>query len=232
MVLNPRKEGVRGNNRTTRTGARMWVMPVDASALHFENPRTDAAKELNRLLARRAEVAAMLGDAERAGRFASEAAQVASSELAALERRRLGGDDMDAAIRRAEKRLAVARGDAAQPWSERVSGGRAALRDADSAIARHVSAHFDALAGELEEDGRAVADRADSLLHELGAVYAEREATVARWTALITAGDGRVRPGTIPYSKLEPVAREAERVLMAGGEVAPAPRQPIHGAPA
>jgi hypothetical protein len=33
----------------------------------------------------------------------------------------------------------------------------------------------------------------------------------------------RVEPGMVPYTKLEPVVREAEAVLLAGGEAVPIP---------
>ena len=197
-------------------------MGIDASALTFPAPRSPAACELNRLLDDRAEVLATIREAEYAGQVASEAAQVASAQLSALEARRLGGDDVDAEVKRAEKKLSAARAEAAQPWPERAAGARRALANADAAIGRFVVATYDALAGEVAEDAHAVKDRADALLHDIGAVYAERERVVARSDALIGVV-ARVKPGMTPYSKLEPLVRQAEAVLMAGGEAAPIP---------
>jgi hypothetical protein len=200
-------------------------MSIDPSALAFDAPRSPAASELNRLLDARAEVVATMRDAEYAGRTAGEAAHVASSQLSALEARRLGGDDVtDAERKKAEKRLAESRARQAEPWGERVAGARRALANADAAISRFIAANYDVLAGEVAEDAQAVKDRADEALQEIGRVYAQREDVVRRSDALI-AVVARVKPGQTPFSKLEPVVREAERVLMSGGEDAPIPKR-------
>jgi hypothetical protein len=95
-----------------------------------------------------------------------------------------------------------------------------------------VAANYDALAGEIADDAAAIKTRADDALRELAPILAEREAVVSRFHALI-ACVVRVEPGMVPWSRLEPVVREAEAVLMQGGEVEPKPkrdpREPVHG---
>jgi hypothetical protein len=65
------------------------------------------------------------------------------------------------------------------------------------------------------------------------AAYRERMAVEARVTALC-AIVRPPRPGDIVRTRSEALAREAERLLHAGGEAAPVPavdpRQPRHGA--
>ena len=119
--------------------------------------RTEAARHLNSLLDPRSEVVAAVRDARNAADFASAGAQTASSELAKLEARRLGREPVtDAERRRAETKLAAARADASGPWAACIEAGRAALREIEAEIARHVTENYGELARELFEEADAI----------------------------------------------------------------------------
>lgn len=209
---------------------------MDTDRVKFPAPRSDAARTLNELVERRAGLYGELRDAEARAAIAPKAQLAASAELSALIARRAGGEaGLDGKIKAAERKVAAFRQEAGEPWPERLGGLRSALRSADADVAKHVAEHYDELAGELEADAEAVKRRADRALEEVIAAYLEREHHVERVHALISATGIRVRPGTVPWSKLEPVAKLAEEVLAGDGERAPVPRydprQPQHGAP-
>jgi hypothetical protein len=201
--------------------------------LRFANARSPQAVALNELLDRRAALAGELRDVETASRFVSTERVAASEELASLERARAGGQaGLEAAITKSEKRLTKAKAEAEQPRAERIGGMRAALRDVDAKIARHVAENYDALSGELEEDARASAARVDAALGEVVAAFTAREHTAARVSVL--AGAIRtVRPGEVERSRVEPAARACSDALDRGGETPPTlkidPRQPRPG---
>jgi hypothetical protein len=89
------------------------------------------------------------------------------------------------------------------------------------------------LLGGLDEEAEAVTERCNDALAEVVAAYRAREAIAARIDAV--AGTVR-RPkfGDITLTRLEPVVREASRVLEGDGEAKPAlrsdPRLPRSGA--
>jgi len=197
---------------------------MNTQALRFAAPRSDEAHALNDLLADRDRPAATARDAENAPRLAAEEAQRASNELAALERRALGGEAVtDANRTKVEKRLAAAKAKANEPHAERAQGARAALLDIDGQIAAYVTEHHDALNGELADDAQAAASRVNDALQEIIDAHAAREAIAARVNALASV-IRRVQPGEVAWSKVEGVAREAEAVLLADGEAVPVMR--------
>ncbi len=208
---------------------------MDVARLTFQAPRSDEARTLNQLVARRAELAATAREADNAPRVAAEEVQRASAALAALERRRLNGqgDATDAERTKLEKALVRARAAQDQPWGERVAGARAAVRDMEAEIQAHVAANYDALSAEIADDAEAVKQRADDLLRELGPALREREEIVGRFAALIGCVVDRTEPNLIAYTRLEPVVNAADSVLLQGGEATPVPRrdprEPRHG---
>jgi hypothetical protein len=73
-------------------------------------------------------------------RAALAAAQEASAQLAELERQALGGMKVSGATRRhAEDALSAAQARAAEPWAERMTGARAAVRDREKELRAHSS---------------------------------------------------------------------------------------------
>lgn len=197
---------------------------MPTASLKFAAPRSAEAHALNDMLDHRAELASAARDAENAPHVAAQETQRASAELAALERRRHNGDDVpEAELKAAEKALATARAKTGQPWTERAQGARAALRDADVEIGAYVRDNYDPLNGELSADAEAVKSRVDDALAEVVAAHAAREHVASRANALASV-IRPVRPGDVAWSKVEGVTREAEAVLLGGGEAAPATR--------
>jgi hypothetical protein len=194
---------------------------MNPTAMLFENPNSPAAAGLNALVGDYQRVAGELRDAEHAATFASREQQQASESLADLERRRARGEPVsDAERKRAEKALADARARAAEPWAERRRGLASAVRDMEGQLQRYVSEHWDELAGELAERAEEVKVRVDSALQSVLDVYAERQ-RVAQHATVLLGQVQQPRPNSVPYTKLQGVAREIGAVLLAGGEVAP-----------
>jgi hypothetical protein len=65
--------------------------------------------------------------------------------------------------------------------------------------------------------------RADAVLEAVGDVHRAREGVSGRAAALASIV-GRNRPGLITESKLSKLARDADALLLAGGEIPPIPR--------
>jgi hypothetical protein len=193
-----------------------------------------AATELAALAAARAELDERADAIDREQRQASENVARLSAALADLKRRAAAGEQVsDEERTKAERELTQARITAGAPWAERRDGVRAAIRDADHAERTFVADHLDELLVELVDEAETAASAVDRACHALIAAYRERQAVEARVTAL--CAQVRIpRPGDIVRTRSEQVAREAERLLQAGGEAAPVPavdpRQPRHGA--
>ena len=197
----------------------------------FHSPRGEAATEFERLNDAARDLAARVADVDRQRADAVRQAHEASAALTALERRRAGGEDVDDATRRkAEKLLTAARTKADEPWAERIGGARAAARQADGEARGYAAANYESLASELAEDAQAVAASVDDALRAVMAARIEREAVGRRGDALIALAAQRSRPGLIPYTRIDQAARECERVLMEGGEPAPAPPETLRPA--
>jgi hypothetical protein len=185
--------------------------------------RTEASRALIELKRIYREAVARVGALDAEQRAASVGVQTRSAELAELHR---AGDASPAKVKSAEQALALARARSAEPWSERITGARSAVRDAAGGVQRFVCDNYDALAAELSEDAQEVAERVDGALNELVAAFAAREGVSARLTALASLVVGAPKPGLVPSSRVEQVVREAERALMAGGERPPVARDP------
>jgi hypothetical protein len=205
---------------------------MNLAGLKFPAPRCGEARELNDLLARRADLANRVREAEHAGTHVSAERMAASAAVQAVERRRASGESVpDAELKRATKALEAAKAREAEPWRERVAGMREAMRAMDHDIAAFVVQHFDALADEIAGDGQAATARVDDAARELIAAHAARQGVEQRVFAL--AGVVRnPRPGDVTRTRAEAVAREAGALLQRGGEDAPTlladPRQPRH----
>ena len=192
-----------------------------------------ATEELARVLDHQRQLEARVGEVDAEARAASEAVQAASAVLVALERRAAGGEKVTAAGRReAEDRLLQARSRAAAPWSERRRAAQLAAQDARRATAAFVAEHLDALLADLEAEGRAAAGAFDAAARAVPDAHAARAAVEQRTFGLISL-PGRVQPGDVARSRGEQLAREAERLLIAGGEQPPdvlqRPDGPRHG---
>jgi hypothetical protein len=178
------------------------------------------------MIARRTELAENGEQLERENMFVSRARVDAEAALVEAERRRHRGDATAADVAKAEKALRDLKMKAAQPWREKFAGIRAAVRDLDHEIAADVGQHYEELSAELGEDAqRAVAAMNDALA-AVERAYVEREAVSGRVCAL--AGViRRPRPNEIKPSRCDAAARECQRVLEQGGEVAPLPPEPV-----
>jgi hypothetical protein len=191
-----------------------------------------AAAELNGLIAKRTALGARLRDAERAQDFGSDAVEKARQALVDVERHRLTGEASEADTRKAEAALDKAQAASREPWGERIEATRMAVRDVDRAGGALIIGRLDELLAGLDEEAEAVRERCNAALEEVGAAYRAREAIAARIDNLA----GRIRQpkfGDIALTKLEPVVREANRILDADGEPKPAlradPRLPRGG---
>jgi hypothetical protein len=186
---------------------------VSIGALGFLAPRGDAAKELVALLERRESLVAKLDDLDRQQRAATAAASEASSALAQLEPRALGGEKIAAAERRRlEDALAAARATAAEPWAERRAGAREAVGDCQRQVQAHVGEHLGELLDELGEDGERAARAVDAGAAAILDAYAER----ARVEQAITTLAAMVRPprvGDISRTRAEKLHAAASELL-------------------
>lgn len=87
----------------------------------------DTTTELGKLQAERAAVGSRVFDLERARRSANEEVASASARLTDAER----AGASPSTLRKIEAELSRARELAGQPWSERVAGARAEVRDVE-----------------------------------------------------------------------------------------------------
>ena len=186
--------------------------------------RSPATVEFLALRARHAELVRAVRAVEQARDDAGHEASRLSDELAALERQRGGGENVAGKVSKAEAALVKARAASAEPWSERVRGAESAATDAAGAVQRFATANYAALMGELDEDAAAAAERCNAVLEAVQDAHYERERVSGRVAALAALA-GLNRPNLVPESKLTRLARDAEAVLMAGGEVAPVARR-------
>jgi hypothetical protein len=192
---------------------------MDFTAIVFAAPASQASADLNVLVARHRDLLARIREVEDERDEAHRVAGEASAALARLEQRKASGEPVDAAeVKRAEQALTKARGRALEPWGERIAGTRDAARGAEQELQRHCAERFDALMAELDDEARAVAERVDAALREVGAAYLAREQVSGRVHALVAAAVGSSKPNAVAMSRVEKLARLAEAVVMAGGE--------------
>ena len=181
-----------------------------------------AVDELARLRQRRGELVKTIHDGERAMTFADSGVEQARQALAQAERQRLGGGDPEA-VTKAERRLAAAKKAASTDVSaEKLTGARAALRDADGEISRFAAEHYAELRDAVNAEAVAVCARVDAALVALATAHRERELLAAR-AAEVFLLVGHVRPGTISPTRpdVAKLARDAEAATMRGPEVPP-----------
>jgi len=193
---------------------------------------TTAAKELAALDLRRRDLENRLNDLDRQQREATEQVNQRSAELADLERRAAAGERVSAQARtKAEEALTQARLRHAEPWAERAAGVQAAIREAEQGKRAFVTEHLDELLGELVEDANAAAEDVNHAAQRLLDAYQQRQAVEQRVTALCGLVRPVTAPGAIRATRAEALAREAQRLLGEGGEVAPLPhvdpREPV-----
>lgn len=212
---------------------RTWWTIEGMESLRFPASVGPASSELNALLDRRGELASRLADIESSARAAVIEQREASDALAALERRRAPGDDVDDEAKRAEKNLAAAKEKANEPWAERIAGLRHAVRDHNQAVQQHIAASYPELAAELADEATEAARAVDDAIRELDRCYQAREQVHARFDAMIAAAVGRSEPGLVPPSRVQALASAGADVLLQGGERPPIarrdPRQPVAG---
>jgi len=171
----------------------------------------DAKQEFVKLQEQRAAAAARVHDLERKATAATVAAQEASAQLAEAER--VGASA--AKLHTLEERLAEAKGVAAQPWAERISGHRQRVRDCDVAVRAFVAGHLDELVSGLEEEGRLAAQEVNEAAASLIAAHARRERIASAIGSLITQV-ARPAPGDVSFSASEeavPVLRQPWSLL-------------------
>lgn len=181
-----------------------------------------AVDELASLRERRSELVKTIHDGERALTFADSGVEEARHALAQAERERLGGSDPEA-VTKAERRLAAAKKAASTDVTrEKLTGARAALRDADAEIGRFAAEHYAELRDAVNAEAVAVGARVDAALVELATAHRERELLAARAAEVFTLV-GRVRPGAISPTRpdIDRLARDAEAATMRGPEVPP-----------
>jgi hypothetical protein len=182
----------------------------------MDEPTTATA----RLIEKREHAAAALArvdEIEAQARAASQALATASTALVEFER---ADDGPPAERRRLEKALADAKITAAEPWVERAEGARRRARDGDQAVRSFTVEHLSELVAALEADGAAAASRLNAACEALVAAYGERE-SVARQIAAVVGQSGGMRPGDVSGSSADGLAREAQRLIQAGGEQGP-----------
>jgi hypothetical protein len=186
-----------------------------------------AAEELARLAERSAQAGTRTRDLEQAQRSASQALAAARSALVEAERR---GDT--AALPKLEKALADAEARAAQPWRERIEGARRAAADADQERRLFIGANMDELVEQVEVAGEAITATFNATLEALVRGYEEWH-KIERQLIGLASALAPMRPGDVSRSKSEAIVREAQALLMAGGEQPPRllhrPGQPRHG---
>jgi hypothetical protein len=178
------------------------------------------AEHLAQLLERRRELTATIADAESSATIASRERLEAEDAVRQAERARLGGSGTDAAVRAAEKALAKAKDEAAQPWGLRASAAREALRDVDKRISAHIAENFEAFAGDYNVQAQLAAERVNEALRAAVEAIRERE-VVAQRAAELWRWVATPVQNLTPYSRCEQLARDLDAFLMAGGERAP-----------
>jgi chromosome segregation ATPase len=187
-----------------------------------------ASEELALLDERRAEVGRRITQVERAWRDANVKLQEARAAVVEFERQ--GGGDAERA--KLEAALKTAEGHAGEPWQQRLEGAKAAARDADADRRQFVVENLDELVDEREAAGAECAARINDHLAGLTAAYAEWHA-VAQQIAALASSIGSLRPGDVSRTRAEQVVREAQALLLIGGEQGPIlrhdPREPRHG---
>jgi hypothetical protein len=179
------------------------------------------AVELETLRQRQQELSGRIGEVRAAERQARDQVEAASAELVRLEKSALAGEKVtDAQRRKAEDALLQAKSIVAAPWPERQSAAAEAAREAGYAVSAYASANADALLSALAEDGTAAAAMVDQAAQAVVDAVTARAQVEQRTFALLSLL-GPVRPTDVQRSRSEPLMREAQRLLLEGGERAP-----------
>jgi galactokinase len=160
---------------------------------------------------------------------AAQARQAARQTLVDAERR----GARPAELRKHEQALADAE---TKPGivGAKIEGARAAVVDAQGALAKHTREHLDEFVEAKQREGEAAVERLNELARAISQAYAERERVAQELSALVTTAGIQVRPGDISRSRAEGLARAASELVVAGGEEPPRltrdPRVPLAGA--
>ena len=199
----------------TRWGS--YPTPLMNVLVPWETVPMTAAAELAALRERRAEMQRTVHDIDRAMRFSNDAVEDARAALAQAERERLGGGD-PGAVASAERALTEARTAATDDTSrERLQGARAALQDLDGEITRFASRNYRELRDEHAQRATEAAAAIDRALSALLSAYEQRqrvETQAADLWRLVAAP----RANLTPASRAQRIVRDAEGLLMAGGD--------------
>jgi chromosome segregation ATPase len=196
--------------------------------LSFPAPRSEAARELAGLVEDEGKLDEKLDRLDREQRAAAEKVAQLSAALVELERHELAGEKVSAAQRsKAEAELAGARAASAAPWGERRAAVRQAISDHHNRVQTFIAAHLAELLAELEEDGAEASRKVNDAAVALVEAAHERDTCSKRVDALLAAVNGSSRFGDVALSRSEAVAREAQRMLSDGGEVAPVLRDEL-----
>jgi hypothetical protein len=174
------------------------------------------ASQLEQLHAHRATAAARITTIERTWQEANERVANASAALAQAERE----GATTARLRKAEDTLGTAKAKAAEPWTERLDGARAAARDADRQLREFTAANLGELVAMLEKEGQQTADRINAAASELIAAWSEWEAIATRIGATITLVTPP-GPYDVSRSTAEQTARAAMVLINDGGANGP-----------
>ena len=173
----------------------------------------DANAELAKLQEQRSRAASRVSDLEREWREALEASRQASAELAELERH--GGNA--ASRHKVEEKLAEAKRLADQPWSERLEGARAGLRDAERVYRAAVAANLPALVDAIEGESRLAAQDFNDAAAAILSAAVRWDASAQKLSSTIVHV-ARPGPMDVSRSKAEEAVRAVAALVAAGGE--------------
>jgi hypothetical protein len=204
------------------------VSSIDQLASTAAAPRSEAALELARLVDSRSELAMKLDQLDHSQRLAGEEVARLSGELTALERRSVEGEQVSAkALGSAEVALAKARAAHAAPWGERRQAINEAIQGHQARVQRFVSEHLAVLIEEAEAAGVLAAEAVDKAAEKIVEAARERDTASKRIDALLASVNGSSKFGDVALSRGDGLAREADRLLQAGGEIAPRVRDEL-----
>jgi hypothetical protein len=193
---------------------------------------TDVTTERAALAEKRDKAERRIGELEDEQRQAVQAREAARQALIEFERK---GGGRRAERNELETQLNDAERHAAERWGERIEGARRAARDARTAVQVFTREHLDELVAAKEQEGELPTSRLVEHAQAILDTYADRERVAGEIAQLVSSAGITIRPGDVTFSKCEPLAREASRLLSTGGEERPRlrrdPRVPMHGAP-
>jgi hypothetical protein len=178
---------------------------------------------LQELRQKRREAVARVAELEGQQRAAVQEVADVRSRLAEAERAGAGRST----IGKIETQLVAAKGKASEPWAERIDGAKLRARDAQGEITRFVGENLIPLVEALEANGRVVSAKLTAAAQALVDAYREREAISQQITALYALTVSTPKPMAVTPSRAEQLRREADRLLLTGGESSPVLRREL-----